>query len=201
VGSRLGWLAGATHWAARHRRGTWLAQGYAAAVAAVAVGIQILPAGTASAVVPDSSTNLHNLHHDPLVVLAASAFVVSSPAGLWILPVLLVVYGAAQRWLGAAATIVAAALGHIGATLLVAVLLAAGIGDGRLDPAVADARDVEVSYGLVTVAAVLTARFRGVRQLGYALAVLGSAPSPRWPTRTSPMSDTCSPPRSATASR
>ena len=86
---------------------------------------------------------------------------------------LLAVYGAAQRWLGATATAVVAVLGHVGATLFVAVLLAAGLTHGVLAPEIAEAPDVGVSYGLVAVAGLLAARVpAGWRRRAYVLALL-----------------------------
>jgi hypothetical protein len=148
-----------------------LAWTYAAVVLVVAVVLAAL-GDRGHQLVLDTSTNLANLRHDPLLVLVASAFVVSPLWGLWLLPVLVVVYGAAQRWLGAAATVVVAVFGHVGATLFVAVLLAAGVTAGDLDPAVVEAPDVGVSYGLVAVAALLTVRLPPRRRVWYALALI-----------------------------
>jgi hypothetical protein len=51
---------------------------------------------------------------------------------------------AGPTWAGRTqrSTVIAAALGHVGVTLFVAVLLAAGIDDGRLSPTLARAEDV-----------------------------------------------------------
>jgi hypothetical protein len=131
---------------------------YAAVVLVVAVVVRVLPGTTTEELVLDSSTNLDNLRHTPLLVLGASAFVVAPLTGLWILVPLVVVFGAAQRWLGRAATVIVAVLGHVGVTLFVAVLLAAGIDDGRLSPSLARAEDVGVSYALATLAGLLVGR-------------------------------------------
>ncbi len=128
---------------------------YAAIVVVVAIVVEAAPGATTEELVLDSSTNLDNLRHTPLLVLGASAFVVAPLSGLWILAPLVVTFAVAQRWLGRAATVIAAALGHVGVTLFVAVLLAAGIDDGRLSPALAQARDVGVSYAVATVAGLL----------------------------------------------
>ena len=131
---------------------------YAAIVLVVAIVVEAAPGATTEELVLDSSTNLDNLRHTPLLVLGASAFVVAPLSGLWILAPLVVTFAAAQRWLGRAATVIAAALGHVGVTLFVAVLLAAGIDDGRLSPALARAKDVGVSYAVATVAGLLVGR-------------------------------------------
>jgi hypothetical protein len=57
-------------------------------------------------------------------------------------------------------------------TLFVAVLLAAGIDDGRLSPALARAQDVGVSYAVATVAGLLVARVPRRRRPWYAAALL-----------------------------
>jgi hypothetical protein len=148
---------------------------YAAIVLVVAIVVRVLPGTRPQDLVLDSSTNLDNLRHTPLLVLGASAFVVSSGWGLWILAPLVVVFAAAQRWLGRAATVIVAVLGHVGATLFVAVLLAAGINDGVVDADLARAPDVGVSYGLAAVTAVHVGRVPRRHRPWYALGVLAVA--------------------------
>jgi hypothetical protein len=148
---------------------------YAAVVLVVAIVVRVLPGTRPQDLVLESSTNLVNLRHTPLLVLGASAFVVSSLWGLWILAPLVVVFAVAQRWLGRAATVIVAVLGHVGATLFVAVLLAAGINDGLVDADLARAPDVGVSYGLAAVAGVLVGRVPRHRRPWYALGVLAVA--------------------------
>jgi hypothetical protein len=131
---------------------------YAAIVLVVAIVVAAAPGATSEELVLDSSTNLDNLRHTPMLVLGASAFVVAPVPGLWILAPLVITFAAVQRWLGRAATVIVAALGHVGVTLFVAVLLAAGIRNGRLSPALARAQDVGVSYAVATVAGLLVAR-------------------------------------------
>jgi hypothetical protein len=94
----------------------------------------------------------------PVAGARVSAFVVTPLAGLWILVPLVVTFAAAQRWLGRAATVIVAVLGHVGVTLFVAVLLAAGIEDRLLSPSLAQAQDVGVSYAVATVAGLLAGR-------------------------------------------
>lgn len=147
---------------------------YAAVVLVVAVVVRV-PGTRTQDLVLESSTNLENLRHTPLLVLGASAFVVSPVWGLWILVPLVAVFAAAQRWLGRAATVIVAVLGHVGATLFVAVLLAAGINDGVLDADLARSPDVGVSYGLAAVAGVLVGRVPRRLRPWYALGVLGVA--------------------------
>lgn len=153
-------------------RGADVGWTYAAVVVVVAVVLRVLPGTTTRDLVLDSSTNLDNLRETPLLVLGASAFVVAPLSGLWILVPLVAVFGAAQRWLGRAATVIAAALGHVGVTLFVAVLLAAGIDDGRLSPTLAGAEDVGVSYAVATLAGLLVGRVPRRPRPWYALGLL-----------------------------
>ena len=148
---------------------------YAAVVLVVAVAVRVLPGTRPQSLVLKSSTNLDNLRHTPLLVLVASAFEVSPLSGLWILAPLVVVFAAAQRWLGRAATVIVAVLGHVGATLFVAMLLAAGINDGVVDADLAQAPDVGVSYGLAAVAGVLVGRVPRRHRPWYALGVFAVA--------------------------
>jgi hypothetical protein len=168
----------AAAWLGRYRSGTWLAQAYAAAVLLVALVLNLLPSRDALRIVLDSSTNLVNLGEHPLAVLIASAFVVSPAWGLWVVPVLLGVYGAAQRWLGPAPTLAVAVLGHVGATLFVGALLGSGLAHGRVDGSAARAEDVGVSYGLAAVAGLLAARIPGGRRRWYVLLLLAYCLAP-----------------------
>ncbi len=143
-------------------RGFWhgrdVAFCYAGILVAVTVALATLPDRVAERVVVDSSTNLTNLRLHPPLVLVLSAFIEPTLVQLWIVPVLIWVYGTVQRWLGRAATVVAAVLGHVGATLFVATVLTAGVAHGRISLSVEDAADVGASYGVVAAAALLAAR-------------------------------------------
>lgn len=138
-------------------RHSGLAIGYAAIVIFVAVTLAILPHDLRVDLLQQSSTNLVNLRLRPARVLVGSAFIVSDPDDLWQVPVLLVAYAYAQRAVGRLATVFIAAIGHIGATLAVATMLAAGIAHGQLARTLARASDVGVSYGLACMLAFLTA--------------------------------------------
>ncbi len=139
-------------------RGSDLAMIYALLVIIIGVVLATASRATHNRVVAQSSTNLVNLRDHPLSVLFASAFIVSSIAELWQVVLLLPVYAAAQRWVGRVATIVVAAIGHVGATLFVATLLSAGIFHGWLARSVDRTTDVGVSYALACVAGFLVVR-------------------------------------------
>jgi hypothetical protein len=131
---------------------------YALLVLLVTIAVFTQPNGAAAQAVLDSSTNLKNLRTQPLSVLFLSAFVLESPWRLWLLPVLVVVFGAAQRWLGRAATILVAVGGHVFATVFVALVVNAGIAHHQLSRRVADEPDVGVSYGLAALTGLLVYR-------------------------------------------
>ena len=150
-----------------------LAIGYAVVLVVVTVVLLALGPDTYDRVVDESSTNLANLRNRPVTVLVTSLFVVSSPLGLWILPVLLLVYATAQRWVGRAGTVVVALAGHVGATLVVATELSAGIAHGYLERTlVVHAQDVGVSYALVCLAAFITPRVPRAWRAPYLVVVI-----------------------------
>ncbi len=139
-------------------RGHDLATGYAAVLVASVIIVFAQPHGVASRLVLESSTNTQNLRTQPLLVLFVSAFVVSSPWGLWILPFLVWGFGAAQRWLGRAATVLVAAFGHVFATVFVGVLINAGIAHHQLSRSIAREPDVGASYALAALVGVMVFR-------------------------------------------
>jgi len=105
------------------------------------------------------STNVHNLAHDPLRVLGASAFWVGGTRLPWKVGVrFLLVMARAERWLGTGRWLLAFAAGHVGATLVTVSGIAYGIHAGWLGQGLATVSDVGVSYGFFAVAAVLTYR-------------------------------------------
>ncbi len=135
-----------------------VAVAYAAVVLVAAVIVAVEPAAAAHRVVQQSSTNLVNLRSHPLMVLVVSAFVVSPAWGLVILVPLVAAYGALQAWLGRVSAVVIGVVGHVGATLFVAVLEVTALTRNRVGFAVVRDADVGVSYGLATVVGLLAAR-------------------------------------------
>ncbi|GAB3461233.1 hypothetical protein GCM10027519_22700 [Kineococcus endophyticus] len=156
---------------------------HAGLVLVVFAGLWFLPAADRARAVLAASTNLDNLAVHPLRVLLLSAVVVPSGPGLLVLGLLVPVLALAQRRLGRAATFGAFAVGHVGATGVVAGLLLAGLRLGWVDPSVRSAVDVGVSYGLACVAGLLVAsgprRWRTAGVVGaVAVALLALAVDP-----------------------
>ncbi len=109
------------------------------------------------ALIRRASTNLHNLGNGRLGTLVGSAFIVDAgPIYLW-LPGLVCLLIAAELLWGSARLLIAFAVGHVGATLLVAAGLAAAVHFDWLSASVARAPDVGMSYGAMAVLGVLTA--------------------------------------------
>jgi membrane associated rhomboid family serine protease len=100
------------------------------------------------------STNLHQLAHDPIRVLVASAFWTSGwwELALW-MALFAAIVGPVERRLGWRRTTLTFAAGHVGATLIVAVGLWIGVQAGAVERADVFARDVGASYGFFAIAA------------------------------------------------
>ena len=108
-------------------------------------------------VISHASTNLHNLSHGHLGTLFVSAFVIDAgPIYVW-LPGLVCLLALAELMWRSGRLVVAFAVGHIGATLLVAVGLTAAVELGWLSSDVTRATDVGMSYGASAVLGALTA--------------------------------------------
>ncbi len=142
-----------------------LTLGYAAALAVVAELLLRLSPRAQHNLVRDVSTNLHNLGEGRLGTLIGSAFVnEAGPLYYW-LPGLVALLALGELLWRSRRLAVAFAIGHVGATLIVAAGLACAIATGLLSSSVADAADVGMSYGAVGVLGALTAavspRWRG----------------------------------------
>src|SRR4051812_20123969 len=111
----------------------------------------------ANRVINHASTNLHNLSHGHLGTLFVSAFVIEAgPIYVW-LPGLMCLMALAELMWRSRRLVVAFAIGHIGATLLVAVGLTAAVELGWLSTDVTRATDVGMSYGASAVLGALCA--------------------------------------------
>ncbi|CDO85809.1 hypothetical protein AWC29_10635 [Mycobacterium triplex] len=107
--------------------------------------------------VREMSTNLHNLAHGHIVTLVGSAFVSDGGHVLLWLPGLACLLALGELIWRSKGLVVAFALGHIGATLVVAVWLTVALTAGWLPMSLARATDVGMSYGAVCVLGALTA--------------------------------------------
>jgi hypothetical protein len=140
---------------------------------AVTTGVlQLLGSRAADRLLASQSTNLDHLARDPVRVLVGSAFWLSSSsqALVW-LPLFVGVVARVERRLGPFRTIGVFAAGHVGATLLTAAVLWAGLHAGVVASSVAHARDVGASYGFFAVAAAASGLLDGRRARAYALVV------------------------------
>ena len=151
---------------------------YAVILAAVAEVMLHLQPQSQQAVIRHTSTNLHNLGHGHLGTLLGSAFVNDAgPVYIW-LPGLIALLALGELLWQSRRLVVAFAIGHLGATVIVAAGLAAAIAAGLLSSSLADAADVGMSYGAVAVLGTFTAaiptRWRAVWG-GWWIAVAGWA--------------------------
>jgi hypothetical protein len=130
--------------------------GYVAVLVVVSFAILGLGPHARDVIIQRASTNLHNLAHGHLGTLLGSAFVVDAgPIYFW-LPFLTCLLALAELQLRTIRLMVAFLIGHIGATLVVAVALAAAIEFGWLPVSIARASDVGMSYGALAALGALT---------------------------------------------
>lgn len=135
--------------------------GYAMALVTVATALVILGPQAQDRAVRSASTNLHNLADGRLVTLLDSAFVADAgPIYLW-LPGLICLLALAELVWRRGRLLMAFVVGHVGATLLVAVGLAVAIEAGWLPLAISRATDVGMSYGAMAVFGALSAAIPG----------------------------------------
>ncbi|MGB9305914.1 MAG: rhomboid-like protein [Mycobacterium sp.] len=130
---------------------------YVATLAAVSVAILTLGPQVHERVIRHASTNLHNLARGHLGTLLNSAFVVDEgPLYFW-LPCLACLLALAELQLRSLRLTVAFVVGHVGATLVIAAVLAASIELGWLPLSISRVSDVGMSYGALGVLGALTA--------------------------------------------
>lgn len=131
--------------------------GYATALLTVTTTLLVLGPQTEDQVIRNVSTNLHNLSQGRLGTLLGSAFVADAgPVYLWLPGLVCLLALAELLWRSGRLTLVFA-VGHVGATLLVAIGLTAALRLGWLPVSVSFARDVGMSYGAAAVLGALTA--------------------------------------------
>jgi hypothetical protein len=130
--------------------------GYSAVLVGIATALFVLGPRVEDAVVSHMSTNLHNLARGHFATLIGSVFVTSNGFIYVWLPGLICLLALAELFWRSGRLILAFGLGHVGATLIVAVGLAAAIRFGWLPISLARASDVGMSYGAVAVLGTLT---------------------------------------------
>jgi hypothetical protein len=130
---------------------------YAAVLVAVSLGLTALGPHAREAVVSRMSTNLHNLGRGRLSTLIGSAFVDDGGEVYVWLPGLVCLLALGELIWRGKGLVIAFAVGHIGATVIVAAGLVVALEAGWLPFSVARATDVGVSYGAVCVLGALTA--------------------------------------------
>lgn len=129
---------------------------YAVSLLAVSLALARLGPDAQDRVIRHASTNLHNLNHGHLGTLIGSAFVIDGgPVYLW-LPGLVCLLGLGEVLWRSGRSMVALVVGHVGATLLVAVGLTAAVELAWLPSTVARATDVGMSYSAIGVLGALT---------------------------------------------
>lgn len=117
---------------------------YAASLVAVTTVLFALGPQTQDRVVFAASTNLHNLRHGHFGTLVGSAFVTDAgPVYAW-LPGLMCLLAVAELMWRSSRTLFALAVGHVGATALVAVGLVVAIDHGWVPAEVSHDIDVGV---------------------------------------------------------
>jgi hypothetical protein len=130
---------------------------YAVVLVAISLALTRLGPHARDVVVSRMSTNLHNLSRGRLSTLVGSAFVDDGgDIYLW-LPGLVCLLALGELIWRGRGLVITFAVGHIGATLIVAAGLVVALKAGWLPFSVARASDVGVSYGAVCVLGALTA--------------------------------------------
>jgi len=122
-------------------------------------------------ILESASTNLHQLHIHPVNVLVTSAlFVTGWDQLLEFALVAFFILSPLEQRIGTIRTIVGFAIGHVGASVLVAVGLNYAVHAGSVSPSIVHTIDVGVSYGTLCLVAasayLLTHRNRLIVLLG-----------------------------------
>ncbi len=129
---------------------------YAVVLVAVWLWLEANGQHAREAVVSRMSTNLHNLAHGRLSTLIGSAFVDDGGDIYVWLPGLICLLALGELIWRSKGLVITFAVGHIGATLIVAAGLVVAVKAGWLPFSITRATDVGVSYGAVCVLGALT---------------------------------------------
>ncbi|MFD7848212.1 rhomboid-like protein [Nocardia sp. NPDC059764] len=132
---------------------------YVGVLMAVAVALTMVSAPRETRILLHASTNLHNLTNGRFGTLFSSAFLVGEGAAtaFLIVPMLACLLALAERRLGAVKLVHTFFVGHIGATVLVALGLWVAVQSQLVPGSIAMVQDVGVSYGSMTVVGALVA--------------------------------------------
>jgi hypothetical protein len=130
---------------------------YAVTLVAVSATLTALGSHARDVAVREMSTNLHNLAHGQVSALVCSAFVDEGGDVFVWLPGLVCLLALGELIWRSKGLLITFAVGHIGATLIVAAWLAIALEAGWLPMSLARATDVGISYGAVCVLGALTA--------------------------------------------
>jgi hypothetical protein len=124
----------------------WVTLTYAAILTVVSLVLSRLDPALQDRVIEAASTNLHNLGHGRIDTLVTSAFIADAgPEWEWV-PGLVFLLAVGELLWASKRLMVALALGHVGATLLVAGYLVVAVERGWLPMDVAYEADVGMSY-------------------------------------------------------
>ncbi|WP_458686678.1 rhomboid-like protein [Nocardia tengchongensis] len=132
---------------------------YVGVLMAVAVALTMVSAPRETRILLHASTNLHNLTNGRFGTLFSSAFLVGEGAAtaFLIVPMLACLLALAERRFGAVKLVHTFFVGHIGATVLVALGLWVAVQSQLIPGSIAMVQDVGVSYGSMTVVGALVA--------------------------------------------
>jgi hypothetical protein len=135
-----------------------VAWGYVIAVVAAEIVYTLLPRADQAAVLRWASTNVHNLHTDPVGCLVASAFFPTESLSAWPVLIALALFGA-SRVLGNWRLVVVCASGHVIGTLVSEGIVGYRVTHGTLPESARFIVDVGPSY--IVVAALPAAILAG----------------------------------------
>jgi len=141
---------------------------FLAGVIAAEIFYAVLPGQDQAAVLRWASTNVHNLRHDPVGCLIASAFLPAGSAAAWPFLIALAMFGA-NRVLGNWRTALVCAAGQVIGTLVSEGIVGYRVAHGALPAADRFITDVGPSY--VVVSAIVLAILFGTRLARIAAAV------------------------------
>jgi hypothetical protein len=156
--------------ALRRRRWLPVTTGYALLLTVITLFLSAAHPDVQDRVIARTSTNLHNLLGGHLSTLFSSAFVLGdTDSALLDVPLLACLLALAELRFGPWSTVRVFLAGHVGATVLVAVGLWAGVAAGWLPASIGDAEDVGISYGAMGVFGAFVALVPERWRIGWAM--------------------------------